>query len=74
MSLQNARKKEAREKRTKHWETQAVQSLTAEAMLFGRSYVPIREIRSRLDPILKAHEIREITKLDISEGDEDDVS
>lgn len=63
---QHARKKEIRDARTKHWEEKAVQSLTAEAMFFGRSYVPIREIRERLDPVLRAHEVREILK------DEDD--
>ncbi len=68
----HARKKEMREKRARHWEREAVNSLTAEALFFGRSYVPIREIRNRLDPVLRAHEIREITKLDISGKDEDE--
>ena len=66
-----ARKKELRDKRTQQWEADAVQSLTAEALLFGRSYVPIREIRDRLDPILKAHEIREITKINVEDDDGD---
>lgn len=68
----HAKKKEAREKRARHWEAEAVNSLTAEAMFFGRSYVPIREIRDRLDPVLRAHEIREITKVDLSEEVDDE--
>ena len=67
-----ARKTEIRDKRAAHWEAEAVNSLTAEALFFGRSYVSIREIRNRLDPVLRAHEIREITKVDLSEEVEDE--
>jgi hypothetical protein len=66
------RKKEIRDKRTQQWEREAMNSLTAEALLFGRSYMPIREIRDRLDPILKAHEIREITKINVEEEEDGD--
>lgn len=61
----HARKRELRDKRTQQWEADAMKSLMIEAMLFGRTYEPVREIRARLDPVLRAHEIREIMKVDI---------
>ena len=68
----HARKKEMKDKRARHWEAEATNSLTAEALFFGKQYEPIREIRNRLDPALRAHEIREITKLDLSEEVDDE--
>jgi hypothetical protein len=73
MSSTYAQKKENRDRRTLQWEREAVHSLTAEAMFFGRNYVPVREIRERLDPILRAHEVREIMKVDIGKEDKDDT-
>jgi len=43
------------------------------AAFFNRSPVNVREVRDRLDPVLKAMEIREILKLDLTnDGDGDD--
>ena len=67
----HARKREMRDMRARQWEAEAMHSLTVEAMLFGRAYVPVREVRARLDPVLRAHEVREILKLDLSEEVED---
>lgn len=67
----HARKREIRDARARHWEAEAVNSLTVEAMLFGRKYESVRAIRDRLDPQLRAHEVREIMKLDLSEEVED---
>lgn len=41
------------------------------AAFFNRQPINLREVRSRLDPILKTQAIREIMKLDLSDKDED---
>lgn len=45
------------------------------AAFFNREPINVREIRARLDPVLKTQAIREIMKLDLSEkGDGDDTA
>jgi hypothetical protein len=45
------------------------------AAFFNREPINLREVRNRLDPILKTQAIREIMKLDLSEkGDDDDTA
>lgn len=41
------------------------------AAFFNREPINLREVRDRLDPILKTQAIREIMKLDLSEKEED---
>ena len=60
-----------REAKIRQWEAEATQHNQLHSMFFGVAHVPVREIRDRLDPVLRAHEIREITKLDLSEEVED---
>ena len=45
------------------------------AAFFNRQPINLREVRNRLDPILKSQAIREIMKLDLSDkGDDDDTA
>jgi hypothetical protein len=45
------------------------------AAFFNRQPINLREVRNRLDPILKTQAIREIMKLDLSDkGDDDDTA
>ena len=45
------------------------------AAFFNREPINLREVRERLDPILKTQAIREIMKLDLSDkGDDDDTA
>jgi len=41
------------------------------AAFFNRTPINVREVRNRLDPVLKTQAIREIMKLDLSDKDED---
>jgi hypothetical protein len=41
------------------------------AAFFNREPINVREVRERLDPVLKTQAIREIIKLDLSEKEED---
>ena len=41
------------------------------AAFFNRQPINLREVRNRLDPILKTQAIREIMKLDLSDKEED---
>ena len=40
------------------------------AAFFNREPINVREVRARLDPLLKTQEIREIMKLDLSDREE----
>lgn len=43
------------------------------AAFFNREPINLREVRERLDPVLKAQAVREILKVDVSDsGDDDD--
>jgi hypothetical protein len=45
------------------------------AAFFNREPINVREVRERLDPVLKTQAIREIMKLDLSDrGDGDDTA
>jgi len=50
------------EKKIRREQVEAVKHNELHATIFGVPNVPLREIRDRLDPILRAHAIREITK------------
>ncbi len=64
-------RKKAEAKRVSMQEAQALQHNILHAQFFGMPNIPLREIRNRLDPILKTQAIREIMKLDLSDKDED---
>jgi hypothetical protein len=71
----HANRKKAEEKRANMQEAQALQHNALHAQFFGMPNIPLREIRERLDPILKTQAIREIMKLDLSnKGDDDDTA
>jgi hypothetical protein len=64
-------RKKAEAKRVSMQEAQALQHNILHAQFFGMPNIPLREIRNRLDPVLKTQSIREIMKLDLSDKDED---
>lgn len=64
-------RKKAEAKRVSMQEAQALQHNILHAQFFGMPNIPLREIRNRLDPVLKTQAIREIMKLDLSDKDED---
>lgn len=49
----------------------AVAHEAVHAAFFNRQPINLREVRNRLDPILKSQAIREIMKLDLSDKEED---
>lgn len=66
-------RKKAEEKRVSMQEAQALQHNTLHAQFFGMPNTPLREIRERLDPVLRAQHVREILKIDLAntgDGDE----
>lgn len=66
-------RKRAEEKKVSMQEAQALQHNILHAQFFGMPNIPLREIRERLDPILRAQHVREILKIDIAntgDGDE----
>jgi hypothetical protein len=67
----HARKREIRDARVAQWEAEAAKHNQLHSHFFGVSHVPVREIRARLDQVLRSHEIREIMKVDIREEVED---
>lgn len=66
----HAARKKAEAKRAIGNELAALEQNELHSKFFNVPNVPIREIRDRLDSTLRSHEIREITKLDITEGDD----
>ena len=50
------------EKQLRKEAAEAIEHNALHAHFFDMPNVPLREIRDRLDPILRAHAIREITK------------
>jgi hypothetical protein len=67
----HAARKKAEAKRATLHEVAATAHNELHSAFFGVPNVPLREIRERIDPILKMHEIREITKIYIGEEDDD---
>lgn len=65
----HARKREIRDARIAMWEAEAAKHNQLHSLFFGVVHVPVREVRAKLDQQLRAHEIREILKVDIGEGD-----
>jgi hypothetical protein len=66
-------RKKAEEKRVNMQEAQALQHNALHAQFFGMPNIPLREIRERLDPVLRAQHVREILKIDLAntgDGDE----
>lgn len=66
-------RKKAEEKRVNMQEAQALQYNALHAQFFGMPNIPLREIRERLDPVLRAQHVREILKIDLAntgDGDE----
>jgi hypothetical protein len=66
-------RKKAEEKRVNMQEAQALQYNALHAQFFGMPNTPLREIRERLDPVLRAQHVREILKIDLAntgDGDE----
>jgi len=66
-------RKKAEAKRVSMQEAQALQHNTLHAQFFGMPNTPLREIRERLDPVLRAQHVREILKIDLAntgDGDE----
>jgi hypothetical protein len=59
------------EKKLRAHEAQALRENELHATFFGMDNVPVREIRNKLDSKLRAHEIREITKLDVNWREQD---
>jgi hypothetical protein len=57
------------EKQIRKEQVEAIEHNELHAHFFGTPNVPLREIRDRLDPVLRAHAIREITK-DMKESDD----
>jgi bacterioferritin (cytochrome b1) len=71
----HANRKKAEEKRVNMHEAQALQHNILHAQFFGMPNIPVREIRERLDPILRAQHVREILKIDLTnDGDGDDTT
>jgi hypothetical protein len=58
------------EKRERKLQEEAMEQNELHSKFFGVPNTPLREVRDRLDPVLRAHEIREITKIYIDEEDE----
>jgi len=67
---EHARRRLLNERRVQQQQVEAIVNNELHSKFFGVPNIPTREIRNRLDPILRAHEIREITKIYI--GEEDD--
>lgn len=63
----HAARKKAEAKRATQYEHEALQHNQLHAQFFGVPNVPVREVRNKIDPILRAREIREITKIYIGE-------
>ena len=66
-------RKKAEEKRVSMQEVQALEHNALHAQFFGMPNIPLREIRERLDPVLRAQHVREILKIDLAntgDGDE----
>jgi hypothetical protein len=66
-------RKKAEEKRVNMQEVQALKHNALHAQFFGMPNIPLREIRERLDPVLRAQHVREILKIDLAntgDGDE----
>lgn len=66
-------RKKAEEKRVNMQEVQALKHNALHAQFFGMPNTPLREIRERLDPVLRAQHVREILKIDLAntgDGDE----
>ena len=59
------------EKRERKLQEEAMEQNELHSKFFGVPNTPLREVRNRLDPALRAHEIREITKVYIDEEDDD---
>lgn len=62
-------KKQQEERKLRAHEAEAMRENELHATFFGMPNVPVREIRNKIDPILRAHEIREITKVYLGEDD-----
>ena len=66
-------RKNSEEKRVNMQEVQALKHNALHAQFFGMPNTPLREIRERLDPVLRAQHVREILKIDLAntgDGDE----
>jgi len=68
----HAARRKAEASRAGAYEVAARENNEVHSKFFGVPNVPVREIRARLDPVLRMHEIREITKIYIGEKDDDE--
>lgn len=64
-------RKQLEERKMRAYEAEALRNNELHSAFFNTPNTPLREIRNRLDPVLRAHEIREITKIYIGEHDDD---
>lgn len=64
----HARKRELQRSRIAMWEAEAAKHNQLHSLFFNVPHVPVREVRAKLDQVLRAHEIREIMKVDIGKG------
>jgi hypothetical protein len=65
-------RKQLEERKMRAHEAEALENNELHSAFFGTPNIPMREIREKLDPVLRAHEIREITKIYLGEKDNEE--